>query len=93
MRLEKFTRDPVDQQAFGMASLNEVLKGAVHVETYTKDEGMCGGDKTIVIFAFYPDSKESRLVDKFHNARSPLCTQIVPDKQCLCNKCIREATE
>ncbi len=57
MRLQVFTRNPVEQQGYSMGKLNEALAGAVHVETYTKDEGRCGGDKTITIFAFYPDKE------------------------------------
>lgn len=55
MRMRIFTMNPVEQQPYAMDRFNEALKGAVHVETYTKDEGRFGDDRTITIFAFYPD--------------------------------------
>lgn len=58
MRVQKFVKDPVEQQPYSMNRLNEALEGAVHVETYTKDEGRFGGDRTIIIFAFYPDKEK-----------------------------------
>lgn len=62
MRLQKFVISPVDQGPFEMDQLNKTLKGAVHVETYTKDEERFGGDRTIVIFAFYPDEVDEKEV-------------------------------
>ena len=54
MILRQLRMTPVDS----VITLNKALEGAVHVETYTKDEGLYGGDRTIVIFAFYPDEKK-----------------------------------
>lgn len=59
MKMRMFTMSPVDLQPYGMKTFNESLEGATHVETYTKDEGRYGGDRTIIVFAFYPDEKAS----------------------------------
>ncbi len=60
MRLKKFTLNPVEQQPYGMDKINEALEGSTHVETYTKPCQSCGDDKTLVIFAFYPDEEKKR---------------------------------
>lgn len=54
MRMKVFIRNPI-----GELFNEEDLRGAVHVETYTKDEGRFGGDRTLVIFAFYNDEEIS----------------------------------
>ena len=55
--MKKFTYNPVDyQNHIDAKRVNKDLEGAVHVETYTKDEKSFGGARTIVIFAFYPDN-------------------------------------
>ena len=35
--------------------INEQLKGATHIDSYTIDEKTFGGRKTLIVFAFYPD--------------------------------------
>lgn len=57
MRLEKFELTPVEQQGFAMDDINKRLQGSVLVETYTKPNSLCGDDRDLVIFAFYPDAK------------------------------------
>ena len=51
MILRQLRMSPVD----GVDTLNKALEGAVHVETYTRNEGRYGDRRTIIIFAFYPD--------------------------------------
>ena len=58
MRMEIFTLSAVDQQPFSMKLFNESLKGSSHVETYTMPNPSCGDMKTIVVFAFYPDTEK-----------------------------------
>ena len=59
MRMRKIVLSPTDyQNHIDVEEVNSDLKEATHVETYTKDEGGFGGDKTIVIFAFYPDERD-----------------------------------
>lgn len=58
MRVRKFVTDPVEHQGFAMNLLNKKLEGAVHVETYTKDNGRFEGARTLTIFAFYPDKEK-----------------------------------
>ena len=59
MKMKKFILNPVEyQNHIHEENFNKKLAGAVHVETYTKDEGRCGGLKTLIVFAFYPDEKE-----------------------------------
>ncbi len=72
MRMRMFTINPVYQQSPDRA--NEAMEGAVHVETYTKDEGRFGGDRTIVIFAFYPD--EAAKVSCKHGHIGTCCGQV-----------------
>lgn len=58
MRMKKFIYDPVEYQNHNDAErANKDLAGAVHVETYIKSEPGCREDKTIVVFAFYPDEE------------------------------------
>ncbi|MEN6621965.1 MAG: hypothetical protein ABFD50_10495 [Smithella sp.] len=38
---------------------NEMLKGATHVDTHTIDSTSLGGEKILVIYAFYPDEHVS----------------------------------
>jgi hypothetical protein len=58
MRIKKFSLDPIEYQNHrNEEDFNKELFGAVHVETYTKDEGRFGGDRTLKVFAFYPDEK------------------------------------
>ena len=57
--MKKFTYDPISyQNHIDAESADRDLKGATHVETYTKYVGECSGEKTIVIFAFYPDEEK-----------------------------------
>lgn len=56
MRMEKFVLNPVDYQHSGHTEdFNKKIADAVHVETYTKDEGRFGGHQTLVVFAFFAD--------------------------------------
>ena len=58
MRMEKFTYTPAEYQNHIHAEgANKDLAGAIHVDTYTKDAVNWGGEKTIVVFAFFPDEK------------------------------------
>lgn len=52
-----FKYDPVVylDHTGGVEKTEKDLIGATHVETYTKDEKRFGGDKTLIVFAFYPD--------------------------------------
>lgn len=60
MKMKKFTYNPVEYQIhIDSGNINKDLAGAVHVETYTKEEGGFFGDKTITVFAFYPDDYAS----------------------------------
>jgi len=58
MRIEKFIFNPVDQQCRWRENLGKKLKGAVHIETYTYLRVGYSGERTLVIFAFYPDVEE-----------------------------------
>lgn len=58
MKLHIIKINPIDENSNGFYSVekaNELLVGANHVETYTKDDGCYGGQRTLIIFAFYPD--------------------------------------
>ncbi len=59
MRIRRFAINPTGHQPHGMDRLSELLTGAVHVETFTKDEGRFGGDRSLIIFAFYPDETDA----------------------------------
>ena len=56
MILRRLRMTPIDS----LSTLNKTLKGAVHVETYTKNEEIYGDRRTIIIFAFYPDRNEKK---------------------------------
>ena len=62
MRMKKFRFNPVEYQNFvDEKSVNEKLKGAVHVETYTINEKRFGDNRTLIVFAFYPDKKDNEI--------------------------------
>ena len=61
MRCRKFVLNPVEQQPYGLQAFNESLETAIHVETYTKPCLSCGEDRTLVVFAFYPDDGKEGL--------------------------------
>lgn len=58
MKMIKYELNPVEQQPWGMEKFNESIEGATHVETYTKAAYSCGEDRTLVVFAFYPDKEK-----------------------------------
>jgi hypothetical protein len=59
MRMDKITISPTDYQNHIQAQeADDFLKGATHIQSYTKDEKRFGGERTIVIFAFYPDEEK-----------------------------------
>jgi hypothetical protein len=73
MRMRKFIFNPVDyQNPNDVDRANKLLKDAVHVETYTTDEGRFGGQRTIIIFAFYPDKKK-----RFENKKQDAMNHII----------------
>lgn len=89
MKMRIFKMDPVQQQPYPMDRFNEALEGADHVETYTKDEGRCGGDRTIVVFAFYPDEPECKEpCQLLKNTRQCLeeTTEILTDLRIKCRE-------
>ena len=58
MRIKKFTITPVEQQGLWEDEISQALEGAVHVETYTQSCSGCGENRILIIYAFFPDSKE-----------------------------------
>ena len=71
MRMKKFTYDPGNyQNHIDAENANKDLSGAIHVQTYTKDEKIFGGDQTIVIFAFYPDEEIDIKKKKFRQGET-----------------------
>jgi len=58
MKVKKFSWSPIEfQNHVDEDNANRLLKGSTHVETYTRQEGTYGKDKTIIVFAFYPDEE------------------------------------
>jgi hypothetical protein len=55
MILKKIFLDPNDFN--NQDNINKMLEGATHVETYTKKTPNWGEERTLVIFAFYPDEE------------------------------------
>jgi len=61
MKMKQFTFEPIDRGCCGEGYLNEKLKGAVHIQTYTRKRLPSSSytrEKDLIIFAFYPDEKE-----------------------------------
>lgn len=60
MKLRKFKLDPVNyQNHVDESEFDKKLAGAIHVETYTERSIGCGDEKTLVVFAFYPEDKDN----------------------------------
>ncbi len=61
MRMEKRSFNPVEYQNHIQArGVDEWLRDAVHVDTHTIDQGKCGGQRTIIIFAFFPNHSDEK---------------------------------
>ena len=64
MRLKRYILSPVDQECIASGTMDEELKDALHVETYTMDDDRFGKEKTLIIFAFFPDGTGESFEDK-----------------------------
>ena len=66
--MKQFRYNPVEyQNHIDEIKVNEELRGAIHIETYTIDEERFGGLKTLIVFAFYPDEPKLSFEDIYEN--------------------------